>query len=168
VTSYYRRYVLGNVALNRRYITAENHQNLKTIDDNHRVSAKFLPFNPVNLEIADTYVQTKENSEVSSRTHYGTLQLIGDGTVWRKTRGLLQLTRQAEIETINSLVPDHIYFVRLESFDRRGVDLRAEAGVYERVDDDSRDFRYRNTSLLDIYLRSMPTGSRAPSRWART
>ncbi|HEX6944022.1 MAG TPA: hypothetical protein VF128_13915 [Gemmatimonadaceae bacterium] len=153
VTSYYRRYVLGNVALNRRYITAENQQTLKTIDDNHRVSAKFLPFNPVNLEVADTYVQTKENGDVASRTHYGTMQLIADGTVYRKTRGLLQLTRQAEIETINSLVPDHIYFVRLESFDRRGVDLRAEAGVYERVQDDSRGYRYRNITLLDVYLR---------------
>jgi hypothetical protein len=88
-----------------------------------------------------------------SKTNYGTAQMIATGTIWRKTRGLAQLTRQVEIETINGIVPDHIYFVRLESFDRRGFDMRAEAGVYERVQDETRDYKYRNTTLFDIYLR---------------
>jgi hypothetical protein len=152
-TSQYRRLVLGNVILNRRYLTNESAVSFKTTDDNHRVSAMLFPFSPVTLELSDTYLRALQDDRIMSKTNYGTAQMIATGTIWRKTRGLAQLTRQVEIETINGIVPDHIYFVRLESFDRRGFDMRAEAGVYERVQDETRDYKYRNTTLFDIYLR---------------
>jgi hypothetical protein len=151
-TSRYRRAVQGSLTLNRRYLTNETNTTFKSTDDNDRLSALFFPLSPVNVELSDTYVRAEQDTLVS-KTNYGTVQMLADGNVWWRTRGLLQLTRQFDIETINSIVPDHMYIARLESFDRRGVDLRAEAAVSERVDEDTRAYRYRNTSLFDIYLR---------------
>jgi hypothetical protein len=152
-TSQYRRLVLGNLILNRRYMTNENGVDFDTIDDNDRISALFFPFSPVTFELSDTYLRTEQNDALESKSNYATAQAIATGTIWRQMKGLAQLTRQMEIETVNGIVPDHIYFVRVESFNRRGVDLRAEAGVYERAQEETREFRYRNTTLFDIYVR---------------
>ncbi|HET6350020.1 MAG TPA: hypothetical protein VFH88_13155 [Candidatus Krumholzibacteria bacterium] len=155
-TSRYRRLVQTNLTLNRRYLTNESSRTFKNTDDNDRLSALFFPLSPVTLEIADTFVRTKQDTLVS-RAHYGTLQVLADTEVWKKTRGLLQLTRQFDINTVGSIVPDHLYIARLESFDRRGLDMRAEASVSERVDDNTRSYRFRNTTLFDIYLRPRRT-----------
>jgi hypothetical protein len=152
-TGQYQRLVSGNLILNRRYLTNQNGVTVKTADDNHRASALFFPFSPATLELSDTYIRIEREGSVTSKSNYGTAQMIATGRVWRKTRGLLQLTRQFEFETINGIVPDHIYFARLESFDRRRFDARVEAGLYERVQGESRAYRYRNTTLFDVYLR---------------
>lgn len=152
-TSRYRRTLQGALTLNRRYLTNDNRiQVFKSTDDNDLLSALFFPTSPVTFEYYQTFVRSEQDTLVS-QTSYGSAQVLGDGKVWRNLTGHLQLTRRFDTNTIDGIIPDHIYFARIESHNRRGIDVRGELGVLERVQEHTRPERYQNTSMLDMYLR---------------
>jgi hypothetical protein len=153
LTSRYRRLLQGTLTLNRRYLSNDTGTDVfKTTDDNDLASALFFPMSPVTFEYYQTFVRTEADTLVS-QTSYGSAQILGDGKVWRNVTGHVQMTRRFDTNTIEGVIPDHIYFARLESRNRRGVDVRGELGVLERVQEGTRRDRYSNTSMLDMYLR---------------
>jgi len=153
-TSRYRRLLQGTLTLNRRYLTNDTGVSAyKTTDDNDLASALFFPTSPVTFEYYQTFVRTEEADTLVSQTSYGSAQVLGDGKVWKNLTGHMQLTRRFDTNTIDGVVPDHIYFARVESRNRRGIDVRAELGVLERVEESTRRDRYDNSSMLDMYLR---------------
>jgi len=153
-TSRFRRALQTALTLNRRYLENDNGINVvNTTDDNDLLSALFFPTKPVTFEYYQTFVRTTEADTLVSQSSYGSAQILGDGKVWRSLTGHMQVTRRFDTNTIDGIIPDHIYFVRVESHNRRGIDVRGELGVLERVQEETRRDKYSNSSMLDMYLR---------------
>lgn len=148
---YYHRMLAATLALSRREIILDNAGRSETTDDNDMLSLLFFPYAPVTFELSRTYLRTETATDLT-RSDYGTAQLIATGDFWRRTHGRLQITRRADIDSYNGIIPDDIYYLSVRSMVFRGVDLRLDASVSERNEDTYRTDRYQTLSLLELYL----------------
>jgi hypothetical protein len=148
---FYRRLLTATLALSRREIILDSRGQSKTTDDNDLLSLLFFPYSPVTFEMSRTFLRTETETELT-RSDYGTAQVIARGNFWRRTEGRLQITKRADIDSYNGIIPDDIYYLSVRSLLYRGVDLRVDASVSERNEDAYRTDRFQTLSLLELYL----------------
>jgi hypothetical protein len=160
-TSQYRRYLAATLSLNRRELHIDGAQDSRSTDDNDFLALLFFPGSPLSLELARTFLRTQSDTALT-QSDYATVQALAQGEFWKRTRGRAQVSRRMDIDTINGIVPDHIYFVSVQSTLYPGVDLRADASVSERAKDTFLTDRFQSGSLLDLYLRPWNNVSLVP------
>ena len=134
-----------------RHLSQEYIVNTTARDDNLNFILSFWPTGHVRPEVSRTYIMTEQGGNRLT-SDYGSLQLLVDGNVQKRTWARGQLTRRIDIDTQGGVLPSHIYMISTRSNLYDGVDLRAELIANETVNDTPTQDRFRTSSLFDLYL----------------